>query len=41
MLVTLLGMLTAVRPKQKVNAKFPMLVTLVPITTLVRRSYKN
>ena len=32
MLVTLLGMVTEVRPLQPANARLPMLVTLFPIT---------
>ena len=36
MLVTLLGMVTEVRPEQPENAPLPMLVTLLPIVTEVR-----
>ena len=36
MLVTLLGIVTLVKPEQKKNAMPPMLVTLFGIITLVR-----
>ena len=36
MFVTLLGMVTAVRPLQPEKALFPMLVTLLGIVTVVR-----
>jgi hypothetical protein len=36
MLVTLLGIVTLVRPVQPENAEDPMLVTLLGIVTLVR-----
>ena len=36
MLVTLLGMMMLVRRKQYMNAASSMLVTLLPIVTLVR-----
>jgi hypothetical protein len=39
MLVTLLGIVTLVRPVQPVNALSPMLVTLLGIVTLVRRNW--
>jgi hypothetical protein len=35
MKVTLLGIETLVRPEQEENAKFPMLVTVLGIVTLV------
>ena len=36
MVVTLLGIVTLVRPVQLSNAEFPMVVTLLEIVTLVR-----
>jgi hypothetical protein len=35
MLVALLGMVTLVKPTQKENAEFPMVVTLLGIATFV------
>ena len=36
MLITLLGIVTLIKPVQPENAKSPMLVTLVGIVTLIR-----
>ena len=36
MRVTLLGIITLVRPMQSENAQFPMFVTPLPIVTLIR-----
>ena len=36
MLVTLLGIVTEVKPEQPLKAKDPMLVTLLPIVTEVK-----
>ena len=38
MLVTLLGIVTLVKPLQKAKATFPMLVTLLGIVMLVKPS---
>ena len=36
MLVTLLGIVTEVKPEQLLNAEFPMLITLLGIVTEVK-----